>query len=64
MVFVPVVVAINRFTTDTKKEIELIRKKAKQAGVEDAVLSELWAKGSCGGTELAKAVVRAAEKNY
>jgi formyltetrahydrofolate synthetase len=59
---VPVVVAINKFTTDTKREIELIRKKAIQAGAEDAVLSEVWAKGSKGGRELAKAVVRAAEK--
>ena len=59
---VPVVVAINKFTTDTKREIELIRKKAIQAGAEDAVLSEVWAKGSRGGEELARAVVRAAEK--
>jgi formate--tetrahydrofolate ligase len=60
---VPVVVAINRFTTDTKKEIELICKKAKQAGAEEAVVSEVWARGSKGGIELAQAVVRAAEKN-
>lgn len=59
---VPVVVAINKFTTDTKKEIELIRKKAIEAGAEDAVLSEVWAKGSKGGTELARAVVKACEK--
>ena len=59
---VPVVVAVNKFTTDTKNEIELIRKKAKAAGAEDAVLSEVWSKGSGGGTELAKAVVRASEK--
>ncbi|MBU1871351.1 MAG: formate--tetrahydrofolate ligase [Candidatus Omnitrophica bacterium] len=59
---VPVVVAINKFTTDTKREIELIRKKAIKAGAEDAVLSEVWAKGSKGGRDLARAVVRAAEK--
>jgi formate--tetrahydrofolate ligase len=59
---VPVVVAINKFTTDTKREIELIRKKALKAGAEDAVLSEVWAKGSKGGRKLARAVVRAAEK--
>ncbi|MGB2706012.1 MAG: formate--tetrahydrofolate ligase, partial [Candidatus Omnitrophota bacterium] len=56
---IPVVVAINRFTTDTKKEIELIRKKAKATGAEDAVLSEVWAKGSRGCIKLAKAVVKA-----
>ena len=59
---VPVVVAINKFTKDTKKEIELIRKKAIASGAEDAVLSEVWRKGSRGGEELAKAVVKAAEK--
>lgn len=59
---VPVVVAINRFTADTKKEVELVRKKALSAGAEDAVLSEVWEKGSKGGTELAKAVVKAAGK--
>lgn len=59
---VPVVVAINKFTTDTKREIELIRRKAIEAGAEDAVLSEVWVRGSKGGEELAKAVVRAAEK--
>jgi len=59
---VPVVVAINKFTTDTEKEIELIQKRALEKGAEDAVLSEVWRKGSEGGTDLAKAVVRAAEK--
>ncbi|MBN3038200.1 MAG: formate--tetrahydrofolate ligase [Candidatus Omnitrophica bacterium] len=59
---VPVVVAINRFTADTKKEIELVRKKAIAAGAEDAILSEVWAKGSKGGEQLAKAVVRACNK--
>ena len=59
---VPVVVAINRFSSDTKKEVELIRKKALAAGAEDALLSEVWAKGSRGGTDLARAVAKACEK--
>lgn len=59
---IPVVVAVNKFTTDTKNEIELIRKKALDAGAEDAVLSEVWANGSKGGTDLAKAVAHAVEK--
>ncbi len=59
---VPVVVAINRFLTDTDKEIDVIKKKAISAGAEDAVVSEVWAEGSKGGVELAKAVVKAAEK--
>jgi len=59
---VPVVVAINKFTADTDNEIELLRKKSIDAGAEDAVLSEVWAKGGEGGAKLAEAVVAAAEK--
>jgi len=59
---VPVVVAVNKFTTDTDKEIDLIIRKSKQAGADDCVLSEVWAKGSEGGLDLAKAVLKAAEK--
>ncbi|MEK7814017.1 MAG: formate--tetrahydrofolate ligase [Candidatus Desantisbacteria bacterium] len=59
---VPVVVAINRFTDDTDKEIELIRKKSMDAGAEDAVPTEHWAKGGDGAIDLAKAVVAATEK--
>lgn len=58
----PVVVAINRFSTDSGKELELIQKKAQEAGAEEAVVSELWEKGSRGGVELARAVVRACNK--
>lgn len=59
---IPVVVAVNRFTTDTDAEIELVRQKAREAGAEDAVPSEVWAKGGEGGAALAEAVVRACEK--
>jgi len=59
---VPVVVAINRFTPDTDKEIEAVRKRALKAGAEDAVISDVWTKGGRGGMDLAKAVVKAAEK--
>ncbi|MBU2567803.1 MAG: formate--tetrahydrofolate ligase, partial [Elusimicrobia bacterium] len=59
---VPVVVAINRFSTDTDREIELIRKRAKEFGAEDAVLSEVWEKGGEGGKELAAAIVKASNK--
>jgi len=58
----PVVVAINRFGTDTENEIRVIREKAIAAGAEDAVISEVWARGSEGGTELAEAVVKACNK--
>ncbi|MGB9722436.1 MAG: formate--tetrahydrofolate ligase [Chloroflexia bacterium] len=59
---VPVVVAINRFTSDTEREIEAVREAAMQAGAFDVVLSEVWAKGGPGGVALAEAVVRACEQ--
>ncbi len=59
---VPVVVAVNRFTEDTDAEVELIRERAVAAGAEGAYLSEVWAKGGEGGTELAEAVAEACEK--
>ncbi|HID11159.1 MAG TPA: formate--tetrahydrofolate ligase [Candidatus Latescibacteria bacterium] len=59
---VPVVVAINKFATDTEREIELVKEKAIEAGAEGAYLSEVWAKGGEGGAELAEAVVAACEK--
>ncbi|MDD7401664.1 MAG: formate--tetrahydrofolate ligase [Eubacteriales bacterium] len=51
-----VVVAINRFPTDTEKELETIRELTKQYGVE-VVLSEVWGKGGEGGMALAEKVV-------
>jgi formyltetrahydrofolate synthetase len=60
---VPVVVAINRFKYDTDTELELIRERAKETGAEDAVISEVWAKGGEGGAALAEAVVKACEKS-
>jgi formate--tetrahydrofolate ligase len=58
----PVVVAINKFTTDTDKEIEAVRKKALAAGADDAVVSDVWARGGEGGMDLARAVIKAADK--
>jgi formyltetrahydrofolate synthetase len=59
---VPVVVAINRFTADSEREIELTRDLALAAGADDVALSEVHAKGGPGGAELAEAVVKAADK--
>ncbi|MHB9028049.1 MAG: formate--tetrahydrofolate ligase [Candidatus Latescibacterota bacterium] len=58
---VPVVVAINRFSTDTHKELEAIHRIAIEAGARDAVVSNLWAEGGKGGVDLARAVIEAAE---
>ncbi|MBA7610735.1 Formate--tetrahydrofolate ligase [subsurface metagenome] len=59
---VPAVIAINRFTPDTDAEIELVRRKALEAGAEEAVPVEVWAKGGEGGMKLAEAIVAACEK--
>jgi methylenetetrahydrofolate dehydrogenase (NADP+)/methenyltetrahydrofolate cyclohydrolase/formyltetrahydrofolate synthetase len=59
---IPVVVAVNRFKTDTDAEIELVREKAIAAGAEDAVESLVWMWGGEGGAALAEAVVAACEK--
>ncbi len=59
---VPVVVAINHFEADSEEEIEAVREKSKAAGAEDAVVSKVWLEGGDGGTELAEAVHKAAQK--
>jgi len=63
---VPVVVAVNKFSCDTDKEIEFVKRKAKESGAYDCALSEVWAKGSKGGVELGKAVISASKqkKNF
>jgi formate--tetrahydrofolate ligase len=53
----PAVVAINAFPMDTKAELDLVEKMAKEKGA-NVVLSEVWAKGGEGGTKLAEEVVR------
>lgn len=57
----PCVVAVNRFPTDTDKEIEFIIDKCRELGV-NTVLSTVWAEGGKGGEELAKEVVRLCEE--
>ncbi len=59
---VPVVVAINRFGTDTDAEIEVIKKTCAEMGVEVS-LAEIFAKGGVGGTDLAQKVVSTIDNN-
>jgi formyltetrahydrofolate synthetase len=59
---VPVVVAVNKFTSDTAAEIEVVKKAAMEAGAEAVAMSNVWAKGGKGGAELAEAVIAACEK--
>ena len=58
---IPAVVAINRFPTDTEAELELVRAKCQQLGV-NVALSEVWGKGGEGGIELAKEVIKLCEQ--
>jgi len=57
---VPAVVAINRFPTDTPRELELVGKAAIDAGARDAAVVEVYSRGGEGGIDLAQAVLRAA----
>lgn len=57
----PCVVAVNRFPTDTDKEIELVISKCRELGV-NVVLSTVWAEGGKGGMALAEEVVRLCDK--
>ena len=58
---VPVIVAINKFISDTENEINFIKEFCDKLGVKIA-LSDVWAKGGDGGIELAEKVVDTIEK--
>jgi formate--tetrahydrofolate ligase len=58
---VPVVVAINRFASDSEEELEFIEQYCHDNGA-DFALSEVFTKGGEGGVELAQKVCKAAEK--
>ena len=57
----PVVVALNRFITDTQAELDLVDAKLKELGV-NVKLCDVWAKGGEGGIELAEEVLRLVEQ--
>ena len=59
---IPVVVAINKFITDTEAEIKAIREFCNELGAEVA-LCEIWEKGGEGGKELVEKVIEAVVKN-
>lgn len=59
---VPVVVAVNKFHTDTPAEIAAVEHAAIAAGAETAVMTDHWANGGDGAMALAEAVVAACEK--
>lgn len=59
---IPVVVAINKFDSDSEAELEYIKNYCADFGV-DFALSEVFAKGGDGGIDLANAVCEAVERN-
>lgn len=58
----PVVIALNKFSSDTEKEVNMVREAAEKRGARIA-LSEVWEKGGEGGLELAREVLAATEEN-
>jgi formate--tetrahydrofolate ligase len=58
---VPVIVAINRFTTDSDRELQMVSDRARKMGAV-AALNEVWEKGGAGGEELGRALLSALEK--
>lgn len=58
---VPVVVAINQFTHDTKEELALVNDYAKSLGVE-AYVADVWGQGGLGAQDLATGVVQVTEQ--
>jgi len=54
---VPVVVAINKFLTDTENEVNYIKEWCEEQSIE-VVLTEVWEKGGLGGIELAETISR------
>ena len=63
MTGLPVVVSINKFSTDTDAEIQAIGDEAKLAGAKDVVIFRGHAEGGIGAGELADAVVNACKKH-
>jgi methylenetetrahydrofolate dehydrogenase (NADP+) / methenyltetrahydrofolate cyclohydrolase / formyltetrahydrofolate synthetase len=59
---VPVVVALNQFTSDTAAELALVKELAMQeGGAADVVVTNHWSKGGAGAVDLAKAVIKTTE---
>jgi formyltetrahydrofolate synthetase len=58
----PCVVAVNRFPSDTDEDVALVSELAGEVGAETTVVNEGFVKGGDGATELAEAVVAAADK--
>lgn len=58
---IPIVVAINRFPTDTDREVQAVRDIALSAGATHVAVSDAYAQGGAGAEELARSVMSACE---
>ena len=59
---VPVIVALNKFNTDTEKEIEVLEKLLKEENIEMSIV-EGWEKGSEGAKDIAQKIVKVTDNN-
>ncbi|XP_015784090.1 formate--tetrahydrofolate ligase [Tetranychus urticae] len=59
----PVVVAINKFSTDTLKELDFVREKAIAAGASDAQIANHWELGGEGALDLAKSLIKVCDQS-
>ncbi|KAL8714013.1 MAG: hypothetical protein Q9220_002159 [cf. Caloplaca sp. 1 TL-2023] len=59
---IPVIVAINKFETDTEAEIAVVKEEALAAGAVDAIPANHWAEGGKGAVDLAQGVIAASQK--
>eukprot|EP00172_Hildenbrandia_rubra_P001661 Plantae.Rhodophyta-Hildenbrandia_rubra.ctg22272.p1 GENE.Plantae.Rhodophyta-Hildenbrandia_rubra.ctg22272~~Plantae.Rhodophyta-Hildenbrandia_rubra.ctg22272.p1 ORF type:complete len:649 (-),score=115.79 Plantae.Rhodophyta-Hildenbrandia_rubra.ctg22272:1362-3308(-) len=60
---VPVIVAINKFKTDSSLELNVLKKQALAAGAVDAVVTNNWAEGGKGAWKLGEAIIKATENS-
>ncbi|MFH1837755.1 MAG: formate--tetrahydrofolate ligase [Candidatus Omnitrophota bacterium] len=59
---IPIVVCINLFESDTKKEVDSVIRRAEALNVEGIAVSEVYKQGSAGGKDLARAVIAASKE--
>jgi formate--tetrahydrofolate ligase len=58
---VPVIVAVNRFVTDSDRELRIVAERAQAAGAQVA-MADVWEKGGAGGESLGRAVIETLER--
>ena len=57
-----IVLSVCVCSTDTERELEIVRQKAMEAGAFNAVVCDHWAKGGAGARQLAEAVMAASKQ--